>query len=192
MTTIAVVKKNGIAAIAADTLTKWGSAKESSTYIVNHEKILQVGENYLAITGSATFKQILRDYFGGSANDVRLNTTGEIFRAWNRLHAALKERYYLLPEEDKEDALESSRLDVLIVNPHGIFGVSGHRTVQEFSRFYAYGTGSDYALGALYSVYDDDERDAPALACHAIEAAAEFDDCTGLPLDCFTVSLIAG
>jgi len=192
MTTIAVVKKNGVAAIAADTLTKWGSAKESSTYIVNHEKILQVGENYLAITGSATFKQILRDYFGGSANDVRLNTTGEIFRAWNRLHAALKERYYLLPEEDKEDALESSRLDVLIVNPHGIFGVSGHRTVQEFSRFYAYGTGSDYALGALYSVYNDPQRDARALACHAIEAAAEFDDCTRLPLDCFTVPLIAG
>lgn len=191
MTTIAVVRKNGIAAIASDTLTKWGSAKESATYIANHEKILQVGENYLAITGSATFKLILRDYFGGSANDVRLNTTAEIFRVWNRLHAALKERYFLLPEEDKEDALESSRLDVLIANPHGIFGVSGHRTVQEFSRFYAYGTGSDYALGALYSAYEDPARDARALACHAVEAAAEFDDCTGMPLNCFTIPLAA-
>src|SRR5512138_3840337 len=79
MTTIAVVRKNGIAAIASDTLTKWGSAKESATYIANHEKILRVGENYLGITGSATFKLILRDYFGGSANDVRLNSTAEIF-----------------------------------------------------------------------------------------------------------------
>jgi ATP-dependent protease HslVU (ClpYQ) peptidase subunit len=189
MTTIAVVKKGGIAALAADTLTKWGSAKESSTYIANYEKILQVGDSYVAITGSATFKMILKDYFS-TGGDVRLSSAQEIFRAWNRLHSALKERYYILPEEDKEDALESSRMDVLIANPHGIFGVSGHRTVQEYSRFYAYGSGSDYALGALYSVYDDPARNAEALARHAVEAAAEFDDCTGIPISCATVRLL--
>jgi ATP-dependent protease HslVU (ClpYQ) peptidase subunit len=188
MTTIAVVKKDGIAAIAADTLTKWGSAKESAAYIANHEKILRVGDSYLAITGSATFKMVLKDYFE-SATDVRLSTTPEIFRTWNRLHAALKERYFLMPEEDKEDALESSRMDVLIANPRGIFGVSGHRTVQEFSRFYAYGSGSDYALGALYSAYDVKGRSAEELAQHAIETAAEFDDGTGLPITSFTLRL---
>jgi ATP-dependent HslUV protease, peptidase subunit HslV len=189
MTTIAVVRKNGIGAIAADTLTKWGSAKESATYIANHEKILAVGDSYIGITGSATFKLILKDYFSGGG-EVRLANPAEIFRTWNRLHAALKERYYVLPEEDKEDALESSRLDVLILNPHGIFGVSGHRTVQEFSRFYAYGTGSDYALGALYSTYSDPARDAMDLARHAIETAAEFDDCTGLPLTGHSLRMI--
>jgi len=189
MTTIAVVRKHGVAAIAADTLTKWGSAKESATYITNHEKVLQVGDNYVAITGTATFKLILGDYFSNGA-EVRLSNASDIFRTWNRLHTALKERYFILPEEDKEDALESSRLDVLIANPHGIFGVSGHRTVQEFSRFYAYGSGSDYALGALYATYDDPERSAEALARHAILAAAEFDDCTGLPITCATVRLL--
>ena len=188
MTTIAVVKKDGIAAIAADTLTKWGSAKESATYITNHEKILRVGDSYLAITGSATFKMVLKDYFE-SATDIRLSTTPEIFRTWNRLHSALKERYFLMPEEDKEDALESSRMDVLIANPRGIFGVSGHRTVQEFSRFYAYGSGSDYALGALYSAYDLKGRSAEELARHAIETANEFDDGTGLPITSFTLRL---
>ncbi len=189
MTTIAVVRKNGLAAIAADTLTKWGSAKESATYIANHEKILQVGDSYIGITGSATFKLILADYFA-SANDVRLKNQSEIFRTFNKMHAVLKERYYVMPEEDKEDALESSRLDVLIANPHGIFGVSGHRTVQEFSRFYAYGTGSDYALGAMFSAYPDPARDALALAQHAIECSAEFDDCTGLPMTWHTVKLL--
>src|SRR4249920_691771 len=191
MTTIAVVKKDGIAAIAADTLTKWGSAKESAAYITNHEKVLRVGDSYLAITGSATFKMVLKDYFE-SATDVRLSTTPEIFRAWNQLHSALKERYFLMPEEDKEDALESSRMDVLIANPRGIFGVSGHRTVQEFSRFYAYGSGSDYALGALYSAYDDAARDAEQLARHAVEAAAEFDDCTAAPITSFAIRLLKG
>ncbi len=132
--------------------------RRARLYIANHEKILQVGESLIAVTGTATFKLILRDYFNDAA-DVRLANPQEIFRTWNRLHATLKQRYYLMPEEDKEDALESSRMDVLIANPHGIFGVSGHRTVQEFSRFYAYGSGSDYALGALYSAYDDPARE---------------------------------
>lgn len=189
MTTVAVVRKDGIAAIAADTLTKWGSAKESATYIANHEKILKVGESYIAVTGSATFKLILRDYFN-DAPDARLSTAHEIFRTWNRMHATLKQRYYLMPEEDKEDALESSRMDVLIANAHGIFGVSGHRTVQEFSRFYAYGSGSDYALGALYSVYSDPSRGAEDLARHAVTAAAEFDDATDLPVTTFAVRLL--
>ena len=40
MTTIAVVKKQGVAAIATDTLTKWGTGKESAGYIANNDKIV--------------------------------------------------------------------------------------------------------------------------------------------------------
>jgi ATP-dependent protease HslVU (ClpYQ) peptidase subunit len=189
MTTIAVVRKGGVAAIAADTLTKWGTGKESAAYVTNHEKILRVGESFIGITGSATFKMILHDYFS-EQTDSRLGSASDIFRTWNRLHGVLKERYYLMPEEDKEDALESSRMDVLIVNPQGIFGVAAHRTVQEFSRFYAYGSGSDYALGALFSAYDDPRRDAEQLARHAIEAAVEFDDGTGAPITSHSVRLL--
>lgn len=189
MTTIAVVKKGGVAAIAADTLTKWGSAKETAGYIVNSEKILKVGSNHIAVTGNATFKLILKDYFDEYGSDIQLGSAEQIFKAWNKLHSVLKERYFLMPEEDKEDALESSRMDVLIANPQGIFGVSGHRTVQEFSRFYAYGSGSDYALGALWANYDRQGLSAAQIARRAIEAAADFDDGTGLPLQCFTVKL---
>lgn len=189
MTTITVVKKAGVAAIAADTLTKWGSAKETATYIANSEKILRVGPNYVAVTGNATFKMILRDYFQENVDQIQLANPGEIFKTWNRLHAALKDRYFLLPEEDKEDALESSRMDVLIVNPNGIFGVSGHRTVQEFSKFYAYGSGSDYALGALWALYERPNLSSLQIARQAIEAAAEFDDGTALPVQAYTVRL---
>jgi ATP-dependent HslUV protease, peptidase subunit HslV len=190
MTTVTVVKKDGIAAIAADTLIKWGNAKESAAYIANHDKILRVGDSYLAVTGYATFKAILRDYFEHTGEVVQLDTPAAIFRTWNRLHGVLKERYYLLPEEDKEDALESSRIDCLIANPHGIFGVAAHRTVQEFSKFYAYGSGSDYALGAMFGSYREPGLSAEQIARQAIEAAAEFDDGTGLPITSFTVRLI--
>ena len=190
MTTVTVVRKAGVAAIAADTLIKWGSAKESATYIANHDKILRVGESLVGVTGTATFTAILRDYFDHSSEEVRLDSPSHIFRAWNRLHGILKERYFLLPEEDKEDALESSRMDCLIANPHGIFGVAAHRTVQQFSKFYAYGSGSDYALGAMYSAYADPQLGAEQIARHGIEAAAEFDDGTGLPVTAYSVQLV--
>ena len=54
MTTIAVVRKNGIAAIAADTMTKWGTGKESAAYIANNDKIVRAGDSYLGAAGSAT------------------------------------------------------------------------------------------------------------------------------------------
>ncbi|MGH8728976.1 MAG: MFS transporter [Burkholderiales bacterium] len=187
MTTLTVAKKNGFISIAADSLTKWGSGKESSKYIANHEKILRVGDSFIGITGSATFMLVLEDYFTERKANVRLSNVNEIFRAWQEMHPILKEKYFVLPEEDKEDPMESSRLDVLIANPYGIFGVTVHRTVQEFSRFYAYGSGSDYALGAMYAAYEEPGQSAESLARLGVEAAAEFDDGTAGPITCYTM-----
>lgn len=190
MTTIAVVKKNGYAAIAADTMTKWGAGKETATYIVNNEKIFKVGASYLGVTGTATFQAILRDYFGRPRVYARFDTPVEIFKTWQKLHAALKRDYYLLGASGSEDdALESSRMDVLIINPRGIFGVAAHRTVQEFSKFYAFGSGGDLALGAMYSTYNQPDRSAEEIARGAIEAAAEFDDSTGSPVTSYRIRL---
>lgn len=189
MTTIAVVRKSGYAAIAADTMTKWGSGKETAEYIVNHSKILRVGDTYLGITGNATFKTILSDYFSRPKSYSCFETPLEIFKTWQKLHAALKNDYYLVVSGGEDEVLESTRIDVLIVNPHGIFGVAAHRTVQEFSKFYAFGSGGDYALGALYAVYDQSRRSAEDIARLSITAAAEFDDGTGLPVTSYAVKL---
>jgi ATP-dependent protease HslVU (ClpYQ) peptidase subunit len=185
MTTLAVVRKKGRIAIAADTLTKWGTTRESATYIANHEKIIRVGDSYVALTGTTTFTLILRDWFASLDKPPRLDSVQDIFRTWQELHAAMKERYFLLPTEDKEDDLESSRIHVLIANPRGIFGVGAHRTVQEFTRFYAYGAGAEYAMGALWALYGQPDLDAETLARKAIECAIEFDDSTGAPITCY-------
>jgi ATP-dependent HslUV protease, peptidase subunit HslV len=182
MTTIAVVKKNGCTAIAADTLTKWGTGKESAAYIANNNKIVQAGDTFIGACGSATFKTILQDYFGQPRTKARFDSTIQIFRTWQKFHVTLKDEYFLVTTSDKDDSLESSRFDVLIANPHGIFGVGAHRTVQEYIKFYAIGSGTDVALGAMYGVYDDPKRSAEDIARFAIEAAAEFDDATGLPV----------
>ena len=189
MTTIAVVRKNGYAAMAADTLTKWGAGKESAAYVANNTKIVKAGDSYLAASGTATFKLILRDYFAQLEEPARFDSTINIFKTWQALHAALKERYYLVTVGEKDDTLESSKFDVLIANPHGIFGVGAHRTVQEYRKFYAIGTGTDLALGAMYAAYDNPRLSAEQVARLAIAAAAEFDDATGLPVTSHSVKL---
>jgi ATP-dependent protease HslVU (ClpYQ) peptidase subunit len=189
MTTIAVVKKNGRTAIAADTLTKWGTGKESAAYIANNNKIVRAGDTYVGASGSATFKTILHDYFARPKTKARFDSTIQIFRTWQAFHAVLKNDYFLVTGSDKDDSLESSRFDVLLANPHGIFGVGAHRTVQEYVKFYAIGSGTDVALGAMYGVYDDPKRSAEDIARFAIEAAAEFDDATGLPVMSHSINL---
>jgi len=188
MTTIVVVRKDRGIAIAADTMTKWGSGKETAEYIANHGKLLQVGDTWLGLTGNATFKTILADYFSRPKVKPRFDTPMAIFRTWQTLHVVLKSDYHLLPGSHDDEALESTRFDALIANRHGIFGVVAHRTVQEFSRYYAFGSGSSYAMGALHATYRG-RLDAEALARRAVEAAAEFDDATGLPIDAHQITL---
>lgn len=191
MSTITVAKKNGQAAIAADSLTKWGPIKETAAYVVNHEKILRVGEYYLAIVGPAAAMLVLKHYFANQRRTVRLDDVDAILSAWLDLHAALKERYYLIPEEEEEDdfAYESSRMDVLIAGPKGIFGVGADRAVQEYSRFYAYGYGGQYALGAMYARYDNPSSSAEDIVRLGVTAAAEFDDGTALPVTSYALTL---
>jgi ATP-dependent protease HslVU (ClpYQ) peptidase subunit len=187
-----VVRKNGYAAIAADTMTKWGTGKETAEYIVNHDKIFRVGNSYLGVTGNATFQTILRDYFERPRVSPRFDTPDEIFKTWQKLHAVLKQDYYLIPGHGEDDAIESSRMDVLIVNQRGIFGVAAHRTVQEFAKYYAFGSGGDIAMGVLYATYGDAKRSAEDIARFAIEGAAEFDDSTGEPVISYAVKLRRG
>lgn len=186
MSTIVAVTKAGFAAIAADSLTTWGSAKDSAEYVLGNEKILQVGDSYLAISGPTSAKLALKDYFGSKSN-VDLTSVDAIFVTWLGLHAALKKQYFLDPHENEGDAFESTRLDVLIANRAGIFGVSAHRAVQRFAKFYAYGSGWQHALGAMYAVYPQPDRSAEDIARVGIAAAAEFDTDTGLPIVCYTL-----
>jgi ATP-dependent protease HslVU (ClpYQ) peptidase subunit len=74
-------------------------------------------------------------------------------------------------------------------NQNGIFGVAAHRTVQEFSKFYAFGSGGDVAMGVMYAAYSDEKRSAEDIARFSIDGAAEFDDSTGAPVTSYAVKL---
>ena len=65
-----------------------------------------------------------------------------------------KDEYFLNVVEGENDDYESSQMESLIANPMGIFAVYSWREVFEHERFWALGSGTEYALGAMHAAYD--------------------------------------
>jgi ATP-dependent protease HslVU (ClpYQ) peptidase subunit len=189
MSTVVVVKKNGKAAIAADSLIVQGNTLCRAHYKAGFDKIHRFGESYIGITGSSTHHDVFESLLENHADSISFNSRREVFQTYLKLHKYLKEEFYLLTQEDdKEQPYESSQITALIANPYGLFEMYSYREVTEYSRFWAIGSGSDYALGAMYSLYDG-MPDAEGIARAALTAAAEFDDATALPMSLYTVRL---
>jgi ATP-dependent protease HslVU (ClpYQ) peptidase subunit len=188
MTTIAVAKKGGQAAIGADTLTCLGSTRESAAHVANHSKILRVGQSYLAVAGHASWQLVLSSYFSRLKQPPSLESALAIFEAARGMHRALKKAYFLNPGSDSDDEFESSQFECLIANPCGIFGLYALRSVQVYNKFYAFGSGYAYALGAMHAVYDR-ATSAEEVVRAGLEAGAEFDGPTGPPLEVWSVQL---
>jgi ATP-dependent protease HslVU (ClpYQ) peptidase subunit len=63
------------------------------------------------------------------------------------------------------------------------------RDVTAYKRFAAFGSGCDFAIGAMRAVYDDETKSAEDIARIGIAVAAEFDDGSGLPMNCYTIKV---
>jgi len=189
MSTIAVAKKNGIAAIGADTLTSCGEQqRERMEMYEGKSKLLAVGESTFAVMGNCSWPLVLTHYLPQMAETPALDSQQAIFNTFLDLHRALKEDYFLCPTEDKDDEFEPSQLNCLIANPSGIYGIDTLRSVLKFSMYYAMGAGDMYALGAMRAVYPS-AATAEEVVRAGLEAACYFDGSTGLPLEIRTVKL---
>lgn len=187
MTTIVVVRKNGSAAIAGDSLTTFGNTRLTRAYDAAPEKILQYESTYIAIAGSAAHHLVIQNVLK-RRNGLNFRGAAEIFETFRKLHPYLKQEHFLNPREDEEDPYESSQITALIANTCGIFGVYSMREVFEYSKFWAIGSGREFALGAMHAVYDryDDIAD---IARAGVEAGCEFDTDSALPLSVHVIKL---
>jgi ATP-dependent HslUV protease, peptidase subunit HslV len=192
MTTIVVVKKNNQVAIAADSLTTFGSTRLAPSYDRSPEKIIRYadaarGDSYMGIAGSAAHQLVLESLL---AKNVELNFHGKaaVYESFRKLHPLLKEEHFLNPREEEDDPYESSQLTAMIANASGIYAVYSMREVFEFETFWAIGSGRDFALGAMYTVYKR-AKDAASIAKTGVEAGAEFDTGSALPLNIYSVEL---
>ncbi len=187
MTTITVVKKNGEVAIASDALTTFGDTRLGRHYKGEHDKILQLDDSWIGICGSSAHHLVLASALA-KLEGPKFGSRMEVYETFRRLHPILKEHAYLNPKEDEDDPYESSQITALIANATGIYGVYTLREVFEFDRFWAVGSGRNFALGAMHAAFER-EKSATQIAEKGVAAGIEFDTASGPPIVVHTVKL---
>ena len=193
MSTIVAVVKNNIACIAADSLTSFGDTKQSAEFVSDSDKIIRfsgfTSDNYMGIVGSAAHQLVMQSLIISHADKIDFSNRLSIFNTLKIIHPILKEEYFLNSKEEDDDSYESSRVDALIMNANGIFGLYSLREVEQYSRFWAVGSGSEFALGAMHAVYETMD-DAQAIALAGIMAGTTFDNGSALPMTSYTMKVI--
>ncbi len=181
MSTVVAVRKGKELCIAADSLTSFGDLHLSSQYDADYDKILPHGDSYIGLVGSSAHQLVLASLLQDRKISTDFSSKLAVFETFRKLHPVLKEKYYLNPKDEDDDPYESTQMDALIVSPYGLFGIHALREVTEYTRFWAIGSGSEYALGAMFAVYDDYE-DVRSIAEKGVSAGAEFNNASALPL----------
>ena len=105
----------------------------------------------------------------------------DLFEFSRVLHGKLKEEYFLNAQENADDPYESSQMMLFILNRNGMFGLDTLRSAERYRRFAAAGSGSSYALGAMYAAYEQGLA-AEDIARLGVEAGAEFDQASLGPI----------
>jgi len=77
---------------------------------------------------------------------------------------------------------------LLIANKSGIYGLYSLRSVQEYAKYYALGSGYRYALGALAALYDQN-LSATEIAKKALLITAKLHQYTGEPVTTYTIKI---
>ncbi len=188
MSTVVIVRKNNTACIAADSLTSFGDTKQAAEFVVNSDKIIQFNDFYMGIVGSAAHNLVLKSLFKNHADKIDFTDQLAIFNSLKQIHPILKEEYFLNSKEEDEDPYESSRVDSLLMTKKGIYGLYSLREVDEYTQFWAVGSGAEYALGAMFSVYDQLDS-AEQIARTGVKAGAKFDNASDLPMTAFSIQL---
>ena len=170
MSIVLAVKKNHEIVVAADSQTNFGSQVVTFD---NHSvsKIRSVADSLLASTGWSLYDNIFDDFLERNSPKT-LADRKAIFSFFLKLWREMGEKYSLVNEQCNEDDSPFGDLDAsfLVVNRSGIFHISSDMSVVDFRQYYAIGSGSDYSMGAMHALYNQD-LDAETIARRAIEAA---------------------
>lgn len=194
MSTIVAVLKNNVACIAADSLTSFGDTKQAAEFVTDSDKIMRfsgvVSDIYLGIVGSAAHQLVMQNLITNHSDKIDFSNRLTIFNTLKTIHPILKEEYFLNSKEEDDDSYESSRVDALIMNANGIFGLYSLREVDQYSRFWAVGSGSEFALGAMHAAYDQYD-DADQIAKAGILAGTIFDNGSSMPMTSYNMAVKA-
>jgi ATP-dependent HslUV protease subunit HslV len=180
MSIVCAAIKNDKIAIAADTQMSWGSLVTTAEDLQNSDKLLRVNGNVIGTVGWKAMAVMLEIIVGEKAGIFVMDDRKKIYQSLVKLHEEMKQNYHLETYENNSQPVESTQLDALIVNKSGIYAIGSYREVNQFSRFWAIGSGSRYSLGAMEVLYSK-ATDAKELVEAGVFAATKFDSGCSLP-----------
>lgn len=187
MTTIVVAKKSGTVAIGADSLTTFGDTRLADHHKRVHDKILKVGDTLMALCGSSAHFVVMESILQ-KATSLDFNGRSAIYETFRRLHPLLKEHAFLNPKEEDDDPYESSQITALIANGTGIYGIYSYREVFDFERFWAAGSGRNFALGGMHAAFAR-AKSAEEVVRAGLDAGCEFDKNSAGPFEIHSIRL---
>ena len=187
MSIVVAVQKNDRIVMAADTLVCFGDDVVIPSANASVPKIQRLGSVVIGGTGWAVYDDIFRDYLHDKPAP-ELADERSIFTFFMNLWKVLHENYAFVNDQAADKDTPFGELDAtfLITNRKGIFKVSSDMGITKFNQYYAVGSGSDYALGALYNLYDMD-LDVSEIARRAVHTAIQFDVHCGGEIDVLLV-----
>jgi len=182
MSTAVAIKKGNKIVLAADTQTNMGDQFFNKDN-VKANKIINIRKSYLAVSGWTIYNNIT-DELVKKNKDYDLSNKNAIFVFFNILWNELHESYSFVNDQcDIEDSpFGDLGCTFLLTNKSGIYYIASDLNVTKFEKYFAIGTGADYGLGTIYSLYNSNIS-IEDLAKKAIEAASVFDIYTDKEID---------
>jgi len=181
MSVIVAIRKNNQTVIACDGLSSVGSMNLHADNLVNSSKLVTLKDSVIGIAGWSALQDIITHLSAKKPQLFDFNTREELFDKTLQIHEELTETYHINTSEESDQPVDSSQIHMLIVNKNSIFEVESYRTVIEYDKFFAIGSGARYALGAIHAVYDKLE-DPEDIAKAGVEAACYYSDSCDLPI----------
>lgn len=189
MSVIVGVKKTGRVAIAADTQSSQGNLRIPGKIKISPLKIHRIGRCYLGMVGSMAHHRVIASLYRRVPKLFDLSNAESIFETLRVIQKPLTEEYFTRTDEDETDQeYDSNQIFGIVISPEGLFSIQSYREVTEFKNFWAVGTGSEIAIGAL-EVAHSSTKSAKSIAETAVNAACQYDLYCGLPLVSYSMAL---
>ncbi len=169
-------KGSGKVVIASDSQTSFGDFKTVSD---TGRKLIKAGNNRIGLAGWGIYSNLLRLYL--QENSLIANTEIQVFEFFVKFWKAIKSDYNYVSDQSSPDLNSPfAELDstFIVATPESIFYVADDMSVIEFEHYYAIGSGSLIALGALRVMHEDDYP-IKDMAIRAVEAAIAMDSSCG-------------
>jgi ATP-dependent protease HslVU (ClpYQ) peptidase subunit len=171
MSVIVAIRKDNRIVMAADTLTTFGDSEQMPQENARTAKVGRIGDSLIGGAGWAVYDDILNDFLS-TRPTPDLSSSRNIFTFFLDFWRALHEHYTFVNDQAASTNTPFGDLDstFLIANTGGIFTVASDLGVTPLNKYYAIGSGGEYAIGVLYTLYDRTE-DIASIATDAVNAA---------------------